>query len=352
MKIYLEKEKFLTQKELLVEGHSLVVNTFKYESKVEAIEVTNGILSFEVLPYDGQQIWNLAYKGKGLSMINKPVKMPLKTHVFGDCYSPFLMHCGFSAMGVPQSDDDHVQHGEITMIDYNSAYVICDKDDSGYFVAVGGNVEVKIEDKHYEFNPEVRLYEGASTIKVNVNLKNLLNIPLEYMYLCHLNFRPFDGAKLIYSADYQKVKPYYLNTCDKRDEYYKILDKDPSLHNQVGNAFECYDPEMCLNVKYKGDSENKAYSLQYEEGVGACYICHPVNYLPEGIRWISRTENTQAMGLVLPATAEHLGRARARRNGQIKVLAPFASLSFTVEAGYLNNEDALKVIKKIEEINE
>ena len=350
MKINLTKQDFNSLKTQVVKHGNISVESFKYESGVEALKVDNGILSFIVLPYDGHQIWRLTYMGREISMQNKGVTIPLKTHWFGDCYTPFLMHCGFSAMGVPQSDDDHIQHGEITMIDYDGCYVDYGTDEKGNFVIIGGNLETSIEDKRYAFNPEVKLYETESVFEVYINLKNLLDTPLEYMYLCHLNFRPFDGAKLIFSADYSKVKAYRASGNEKRDAYYDLLDKDPSLHNQVGNAYECYDPEICLNVKFKGDEDNYAHSLQYEEGVGACYIAHPLDYLPEGIRWISRTTATEAMGLVLPATAEHLGRARARRNGQIKVLAPNESISFKIVTGYLNNQDALKVIDKINRI--
>ena len=352
MKLNLKREDFKALKTQLINENSFVVNAFKYETGVEALEVSNGVISFIILPYEGQQIWRLKYMGREISMQDSTVTIPVLSDTFGDCYTPFLMHCGISAMGVPQSDDNHPPHGELPMAVYDSAYLVYDKDDDGEYVLIGGILDKTIENKHYLFNPEVKLYKNTGVLKVNINLKIINDIPLDYMYLCHLNFRPFNGAKLKYSADYGKVKPYYLNTDDKRNNYYMLLENDPSIHNEVGNKYECYDPEMCLNVKFKGDENNYAYSLQYEEGVGACYISHPINYLPEGIRWISRTKTVDAMGLVLPATAEHLGRERAKRNGQIKVLQPNESISFTIETGYLNNSEALNVINKINEIME
>ena len=48
--------------------------------------------------------------------------------------------------------------------------------------------------------PEARLYENASIINMNIEAENLRSKPMEYMYLCHINFRPFQGSKLVYSA--------------------------------------------------------------------------------------------------------------------------------------------------------
>jgi hypothetical protein len=33
-----------------------------------------------------------------------------------------------------------------------------------------------------------------------MKVTNLRQKPMEYMYLCHINYRPFDGSQLVYSA--------------------------------------------------------------------------------------------------------------------------------------------------------
>ena len=153
MKLNLKREDFNIVKTQLLKSGNVSVEAFKYQSGVEALKVDNGILSFVILPYEGQQIWRLTYRGREISMQSKAVTIPVLSDNFGDCYTPFLMHCGFSAMGVPQSDDTHVPHGEITMAVYDSAYVTSDSDENGNFIAVGGILDKTIEDKHYVFNP-------------------------------------------------------------------------------------------------------------------------------------------------------------------------------------------------------
>lgn len=57
------------------------------------------------------------------------------------------------------------------------------------------------------------------------------------------------------------------------------------------------------------------------------------------------------MGMVLPATAEHLGYENAKNKKQLKVLQPNETLEFYIEAGYISKTDAEVVKEKIESLN-
>ena len=181
---------------------------------------------------------------------------------------------------------------------------------------------------------------------------------MEYMYLCHINFRPTDGARLIYSADYDKehikvFKQIADNVPKQQAEqlraYMDAVQENPELHHAVGAPGQIYDPEICFAINYKGDAQGRAYTLQYAED-GACYVSHPTDMLPVGIRWIARTGDEDSMGMVLPATGEHLGYQNAKRSGQVKILPPKGRIRFLIEAGYLEKERADEVKNKIEEI--
>ena len=132
-------------------------------------------------------------------------------------------------------------------------------------------------------------------------------------------------------------------------EYFDKLEKDFSIMNRVDKASQVYDPEICFGVKYEADENNRAYTLQYADK-GACYVSHPADVLTNGVRWISRTNNEDAMGMVLPATGEHLGYANAKEKGQLKVLEPNGKITFTMEAGYIGVDEAKAVKAKIENI--
>lgn len=280
---------------------------------------------------------------------------PVPTLEYLETYGGFLLHCGINAFGVPQSDDNHRQHGEIPNGAFDTAYIEINDE----YIAVGGTYNFnKSYVKNYSFTPECRLYKNDTVLKIMIELENKRSLPMEYMYLCHINFRPFDGSELIYSADYDhehitihKAVPDTLPEAEakKLSDYFDALERDITLHHKVGADYQAYNPEICFTVKYKGDENNRAYTLQYGDE-GACYVSHPIDILPSAVRWIARTGDENSMGMVLPATAEHFGYMNAKRKGQIKFLPENSKLSFMIEAGYIEKPRADEIKAKIEQI--
>lgn len=351
MRIYLKKEFFSEKEFVLVEHGNMKATAFRYSTGIEAVKVENEKGYFIILPFKGQQIWRIHFLGKDLQM-KTMMDEPIPTKVYLQTYGAFLLHCGIAAFGCPQKEDTHPQHGEIPNADYQSAYIDCGED----YIAVGGQYDYDESFvRNYSFRPECRLYAGETVLKIHVELENRRQKPMEYMYLCHINFRPEDGAELIYSADYdsEHIKVHKVvgdnlpkEQAEKLRTYMDQVEQAPALHHKVGAEGQIYDPEICFTVRYKGDESNRAYTLQYTEE-GACYVSHPVDVLPLAIRWISRTGDEDSMGMVLPATAEHLGYTYAKKNGQIKILPGNEKLEFSIEAGYLEAKEAQEVKEKI-----
>jgi len=360
MRINLRKDFFPgSDLDLLVYGN-MKITAFKFPSGVEALTVENTKGYFTILPFKGQQIWELHFNGQDFSM-QTTIKQPVPTPNLLDSYGGFLYHCGVTACGVPQADDDHPQHGELHNITYDNAYIRCDEDEKGKYIAVGGDVEYNVAFKyHYIFSPEVRLYENDTKIIITISLENKRNTPFEYMYLCHINYRPIDGAELIYSAPYDKehitvhkiISPTTPGEkAEKLLNYMNRVQETPELHHKIGDTEALFDPEICMTVRYKADEKGRAYTMQYKKGEGACFVDHPLADLPLSTRWIARTDNEDAMGMILPATSEHLGRNYAKRKGTMKVLAPHEKTVFTIETGWLSDADASALADKIEKIN-
>jgi len=346
------------ERELLTIG-SMKVTAFRYSTGTEALKVENNKGFFIILPFQGQQIWRANFLGKELGMITS-IKEPIPNTDFLKTYGGFIYHCGICAFGSPQADDNHPQHGEIPNIAYNEAYIDCGEDEKGTYIAISGLLDYNISFvRHYHFMPSCRLYENESVLHFDVTLHNLRTEPMEYMYLAHINFRPINGAKLIYNAkrDAEHIKVFKKiganlpkDQAEKLGAYMDRTEKDPSLADHVGNPDEIYDPEICFAIRYDSDQDNRGYTLQYEDGIGACYVNHPTDILPIGIRWISRTGTEDSMGMILPATAEHFGYSHAKRNGMIKTLAGGESLRFNIDAGFLDIKEADAVKEKIESI--
>lgn len=350
MKLNLQKSFFSETKKELVSYGEFKIQAFRYNSGVEALEVENKKCSFIFTPFKGQQIWHFEVGGKEISM-QTTIKEPTNSSVYLENYGGFMYHCGVISFGAP--DSEHPQHGEIPNEIYDTAYISCGEDEGGKYILLGGELYHDTAFvRKYKFAPEIKLYEDSSVFKINVTLENQRAYPLEYMYLCHINFRPFDGAKLICTAkkDSEHMKVYKSEGTKALTDYMDRVEKDFTIMDTVGAEGQCYDPEICFGIKFNSDENGRAYSLQYTPE-GACYVSHPTDVLPYGIRWISRTENEDAMGMVLPATGEHLGYNNAKEKGQIKLLEANGVLNFYMEAGYLEHDCADKVKEKIEKIN-
>ncbi len=356
MIINLHKQMFTCTEFVLAEDKCFKVSAFKYSTGVEALKVENNIGYYIILPYQGQQIWRASFMGEDLVM-KTTFSEPVSGKTYLETYGGFLLHCGINSFGVPE--EGYPQHGEIPNADYDTAYVKIDEDDKGKYVAVGGTFEFnKSFVKRYQFRPECKLYEGATLLKIDIELENMRNTAMEYMYLCHINFHPIDGAELVYTAKYDSEHIKVFKTDRKPQdadgiklyEYMENIEKDPKIHHKVGAEGQYYSPEMCLGIKYGCDANGRAHTMQYTDN-GAFYVSHPTDVLPMGIRWISRTGIEDSMGMVLPATGEHLGYTYAKNNGQIKMLEPFGVLKYTLEAGYLPKDKADDMKAKIEKIN-
>ncbi len=354
MKLNLKKKFFSEKEYVLLEEGTLKVTAFRFSTGVEALKVENEKGYFTILPFMGQQIWDFHFGGKDLKM-KTTVKEPRPDVQFLMTYGGFLYHCGIQSFGAP--DESHPQHGEIPNIAYDNAYIEVGKDEKGKYVAVGGTLHYDVAFvKKYDFSPECRLYEGANKVKVSVTLDNKRAEPLEYMYLAHINFRPFDGARLVYNVPkdaehimIHKIVPDSLpaETKEKLISYMDALENDRSIMDKVGNDKEIYIPEICFRMKYVPDENGRGYTMQYIEGEGACYVDHPVEVLDFPVRWISRTPIEDAMGMVLPATSEHLGYKDSKAKGYMKYLAGFSSLNFYMEVGFITDDEAKEVEKKI-----
>ena len=359
MKIKIHKGMFRESAYELISYGDMRVIAFKYQTGVEALKIENKKGYIIILPFQGQQIWNIHFGGRDLTM-NTTIKEPVPTTEYLKTYGGFLYHCGATAMGVPQVDDNHEKHGELPNIEYKNAYIVCGEDELGKFISVEGDLDYDIAFVvKYKFCPKCRIYEDSGLLNVSVELENMKHSPMEYMYLCHINFCQIPGAKLHYNVLRDKEHIKMIDnipdnvTGKVREDLRKYMDsiyEDYTVVDRVGKDFEAYDPEVTFVMTYKPGEENRGYTMQYEEGKGACFVNHPLDTLPVGVRWISKTPDECSMGMVLPATAEHLGYNNAKRLGQIKVLGPREKVSFYIETGYMEEEDAKAMIKKIDKI--
>lgn len=352
-KITLSKEQFVEKEKTIVTTSNMSVSTFKYSTGVEAITLKNDKGYITLLPYMGQMIWSMEFLEHNLVM-KTPYREPEVCYRdYRESYGCFLMHCGLAAMGNPTEQDNHLPHGELPVAKYDSAYVTVGEDEKGKYITLGGvYTHRRAYEYNYEFNPEVRLYEGASTIDITVNFTNYKDMPLEYFYLCHINYRPVDGAKLIYNAKPENIVahdevPVGYPGGDKTRDYIKRMRKDMSIMNTIDKTTQSYAPEIVFTCKYDEDENGDAHTMQLLPDGYACYVRHKPYELPFGVRWISRTEDEDTLGMVLPATAEHKGYLYCKEHGYERYLGKGETVTYHITTGILTPEEAEKIKNKI-----
>lgn len=313
---------------------------FRYSTGAEALKVSNRRGSFTILPWLGQMIWRCDFDGRELtmkSMYDEPADFRKS---FSESYGCFMMHCGLTAMGNPTPADTHIGHAELPVARYQEAYLEFGDD----FVAVGGTFRNTMCFAYsYAFSPRVVLRRNAAKIEISAEVKNLKDIPFEYYYLCHVNHRPVDGSKIVESPlkrppiiNREVPEGYYKPWGDATNRFLDALEKDYTVQSTVGAKGESYRPEIVNCYFHKADAKGWAVVKQVYPGKkGGVFVKYRPSELPYATRWIARTEQEDAMGMCLPATAEHKGRLFCQAHKEQKYLAPGKTFSIHIETGLL-----------------
>ena len=357
--VCLQNHFFAEKERVLVTHGGLRVSVFRYDTSVAAIKVSNQKGEIILLPYQGQQIWRCRFFDRELTM-KSMFEAPEPTQEYLRTYGGFFLHCGASAMGVPSKADAHPLHGELPNAPYQQAFVSCGEDERGAYVVVGGQYEHKVAFNHrYLAEPAVKMYEDSAMLDVSMAITNLLKTEMDVMYLAHINFRPVDHAELVYTADYdaEHVRvsvnvPEHIKTSvpiERFKEFLHALQKDPALHHRL-DPDALYDPEVVMAIQYKADADGMAHSMQVHPDGCADYVGHRPSQLDQALRWIARTPDQDALGLVLPANTGNGGFLAEKAAGNIQKLAAGKTARFDLRVGLLSPEEVKRMNGKIKAI--
>ena len=350
-------EGFFGERErIIVESGELSASLFRYESGVAAVRVKNARGEMIVLPFQGQQVWDARFDGRVLTM-KSMFRQPRATKDYLATYGGFVVHCGATAMGVPAGADTHPLHGELPNAPYDTAFIFLGSDDRGPYIGVGGEYRHTIAFSFdYSALPRASLHEGATTISMSMEIANHKKTDMELMFLEHVNFRPVDNGRLVYSApcsrDAVRVRtalPPHIRPPAGHREFLAQLAADPRLHNVLAPGL-AFDPEVVLYLTYHADHKGWAHTMMVHPDGYASWISHKPQQLDHGVRWISRTADQDCLGMALPATAEPEGYGAEKAKGNIKILAGGASANFDLEAGLLSPDQARQMETRIGEI--
>ncbi len=334
----------------------LSATTFRYSSGVAGLRIANAAGHIELLPFQGQQIWDATFFGRRLTM-GSMFDEPVATDDYLATYGAFFIHCGVTAMGNPGLEDTHPLHGELPNAIYQDAQLIIGEDDQGPFMGLTGAYRHRIAFTHnYAAQPVVKLDAKTGRIRASLTIRNLKHTPMELMYLAHINFRPIDNAVLLDTVPddprNMRVRATLPGNFTPSEPHRKLLDEmlsDPRRHRAIkpGRAI---DPELVLSLDCRADEAGWAHSLQLLPDGLADFVSHRPQELDHGVRWISRSGDQDALGLMLPATADPNGYHAEKAKGHLKMIPPQGEFRCSLEFGALEKGDAERLKQMIDTI--
>ncbi len=353
--VHLRPELFAEKEKTFIESGPLSVSTFRFSSGVCGLRLKNEAGDLVLLPYQGQQVWSAVFNGRDLTM-KSMVREPRPNVPFLETFGGFIVHCGATAMGGPSSQDTHPLHGELPNAVYQSAEVILGEDQDGPYIGLSGRYQHSVAFScNYVAVPCVKLYARANKFWLAMTITNLKNTPMDLMYLAHINFKPVDNARLVYSArptpEFVHVRtqiPAHIKPGPGYREFIEELARYPERHHLLAPGL-AYDPEVAMSIDYLADSEGWAHTLQVHPDGNADYVRHRPDQLNRCIRWISRTPDQDALG-VEPANSGVEGYLTEKARGNVKTLPAGGKLDCQMEIGVLNASEASKLESKIKKL--
>ena len=352
----LSPEFFSEREKTLATSGALSASAFRYSIGVPALRLKSDMGELILLPWQGQQIWSAVMCGRTLTM-KSMFSEPRPNRPYLETYGGFLLHCGFTAMGVPGKGDTHPLHGELPNVAYDSAYLTLGQDDGGAYIGLGGSYQHTVAfNYNYLAQPLVKLYAGKTLFDVHMSIDNLRPKPMEYMYLTHINFRPADYARLVYSAPCtpERVRartdlPTHMKFPEGYREFVLEIAVHPEKHNVLDPKLP-FDPELVLTLTYDADEAGWAHSMQVHPDGSADYVSHRPDQLDKTVRWIARPGDQDACGFAMPATAEPEGYTAEKAKGNIRTLPAGGHFQADFRIGALDASAAKQMEEKIKGI--
>ncbi len=350
-RLFLSPSIFAEREHTLVEHGVLVATAFHYDSGVAALRIENDRGALVLLPYQGQQIWSAHFNGRELTM-RSMFEQPYPTRDFLRTFGGFFQHCGLTS-GAGTGDNSAGGYGELPNAPYDKAWLIAGEDDLGMFLELGGEYRhTRAFTCDYVAQPRVRLYAGRATFAAYLHVSNLMRSPMDLAYTAHINFRPVDNGWLVYSARYDRDHirvrtdmPEHSKKSAAAREFLQELAEEPEKHHVMAPNLS-FDPPVTLYVDYQTDPDGFAHSLQIHTDGASDYVRHRPDQLPCGMRWIYRSPDYDALGLVLPSTAAEPGK------GSPFVLGAGEVWECETVMGALTVEETRRVRAVIEQIQE
>lgn len=346
---------------VLATYRGLTAMVFRYRSGVVGLRIANQDGHIDALPFQGQQIWDAVFFGRTLTM-RSMFSEPRPTHDFLGTYGGFFIHCGATAMGNPGPSDRHPEHGELPNAPYGEAKLIVGDDETGPYMGLTGTYHHAVAFTHnYVATPGVRIPERGGRIRAGIAIANLRPRPMDLMYLAHINFRPVDGARLVDTApddaEHMRVRDVStegdLAASPALRKLAAAWRANPAAHRDMtiaAAAGGALDPELAVALECRAGEDGNAHAMQQHPDGQADFVTYRPGELSHALRWIARNGTEDALGLLLPATAEADGYTAEKAKGNVRSIPAQGTFRCSLEFGALRADEASALRRSIETI--
>ncbi|WGE89164.1 aldose 1-epimerase family protein [Actinobacillus arthritidis] len=331
--IYLLKEQFNREEQIIFENETLKAVSFKYNSGVEAIKLINSKGFITVLPFYGQIIWDAEFNGQTLKMKNMFSEPKQGTSII-DTYGCFAFHSGLIRNGRPSPEDDHRLHGEMPCARMDKAWLVFDEDS----LSVGGSFEyVKGFGDHYLAQPEVTLRKDSSMFDIKMNITNLASVEMPLQYMCHMNYCYEHGATFSQNIPDNAIQlrqtiPGHVKPTPQWLAFNEEIKQGKYVLSSLDND-EMYNPEIVFFMdNLQQYQANLEYRMHSPKGYNYLtkFSSKEFNY---ATRWILYNADQQVGAFVLPATCRPEGYLVAKKANTLIIMKPHETKSFKVTTG-------------------
>ncbi len=355
--INLQKNFFQEKEKLFLDFNGLKASLFIYPSGVESVKLENERGSIIVLPYQGQQVWDAQFDGRRLTM-KTMFPYPKKTQQYLHTYGAFVIYCGALRMGNPGPEDSHPLHGELPNAEYEDAAVIYGEDEGGEYIGLTGRyIYTEAFASCYHAIPVVKLYRNSTVLYLAMTIQNQSAYPMELMFMYHINFRPVDNGRIVqsfrWSPETMEVRTSIPKHVKVSQEFLNMLEevkRDPKT-TEVIKPGVVYRPELVMFLTSPiSDTQGWSHNLQVHLDGSADYVAYRPRELDHVTRWMVRTLDKEALGLILPATCDPEGYTAEKKKGNIKEIPAQSSAVFHARAGLLDRAQAAKMEKTINDL--
>jgi len=109
-------------------------------------------------------------------------------------------------------------------------------------------------------------------------------------------------------------------------------------------------PAMLLQCRTDGDG--RAHGAQVHPDGSADFVQYKPDELPIAVRWMSRTGDQDALGIILPSTSGVEGYTAEKSKGRVVTIAARGIFSCQYRCGTLDPSGTMELLRRIESIVE